>query len=46
MNNLIIKFSSMVAALALIVTGVGTNGCMFFMHQPKQPKGAEKLYKF
>lgn len=46
MKNLSIKFSGMIAALALMVTGVGVNGCMFIMHQPELPKGAEKLRKY
>jgi AgrD protein len=46
MKNLSIKLSGIVAALALMVTSVGVNSCMFIMHQPKQPKGAEKLRKY
>lgn len=46
MKNLIYKFGSAIAALALTVTAFNVNsGCMFLMHQPKLPEGAEKLSK-
>ena len=47
MKNLIVKFSGVIAALALMVTAVSANRvCMFVMHQPRLPEGAEKLRKF
>jgi len=46
MKNLSIKLSGMFAALSLIVAGYGVNSCMLIMHQPKLPKGAEKLRKY
>jgi AgrD protein len=47
MNNFIAKFGGLVAALAIMVTAVSANRvCMFIMHQPELPKGAEKLRKF
>ncbi|HBV69032.1 MAG TPA: cyclic lactone autoinducer peptide [Clostridiales bacterium] len=33
-------------SLAFTITSINVNTtCMFFMHQPKLPKGAEKLKK-
>lgn len=47
MNNFYAKFGGMIAALALMVTAVSANRvCMFVMHQPKLPAGAEKLRKY
>lgn len=40
------KISSYVAALALSVASANVNSCcMYVMHQPQMPKGAEKLKK-
>jgi AgrD protein len=47
MKNIMVKFAGVVASLALMVTAANVNmGCMFIMHQPKLPEGAEKLRKF
>lgn len=47
MNKLITRFGGIVAALALAVTTMNVNStCIFIVHQPKLPKGAEKLRKF
>lgn len=46
-KKFIMKFSGVIASLALMVTIANANSsCMFVMHQPKLPKGAEKLRKF
>jgi cyclic lactone autoinducer peptide len=46
-KKIIMKISGLVASLALMVTIANVNSsCMFVMHQPKLPKGAEKLRKF
>ncbi|MEW8973712.1 MAG: cyclic lactone autoinducer peptide [Tissierellaceae bacterium] len=47
MKRIILKFSGVMASLALVVTFVNVNSaCMFLAHQPEMPKGAEKLRKF
>jgi len=47
MKNFIVKFSGIIAALALMVTAANMNAaCMAIVHQPEMPKGAEKLRKF
>ncbi len=47
MRNLFIKFSGVIAALALMVTAANMNAaCLCIVHQPEMPKGAEKLRKF
>ncbi|MDD4565550.1 MAG: cyclic lactone autoinducer peptide [Eubacteriales bacterium] len=47
MKNLIVKFSGVIAALALMVTAGNVNHvCMVVIHQPRLPEGAEKLRKF
>jgi cyclic lactone autoinducer peptide len=47
LKRLIFKFGGAFASLALMVTALNMNlACMFIMHQPKLPKGAEKLRKF
>ncbi|QOX63366.1 cyclic lactone autoinducer peptide [Anoxybacterium hadale] len=47
MKNLMVKFSGMIAALALLVTATNVGiTCMAWAHQPELPKGAEKLRKF
>jgi len=44
MNKFIAKYAGVIAALALMVTAVNVNHiCMFVMHQPEMPEGAEKL---
>lgn len=46
MNKLTKKLSGQVASLALKVTALNANSaCVFLNHQPKLPKGAEKLKK-
>ncbi|HDK7155510.1 TPA: cyclic lactone autoinducer peptide [Clostridium botulinum] len=41
------KIGKVLASLALMVTAYNVNAaCMFYIHQPKMPKGAEKLRKF
>ncbi|SHI74133.1 cyclic lactone autoinducer peptide [Lutispora thermophila] len=47
MRKALIKFSGVIACLALFVTKMNVNtACTFLIHQPKLPKGAEKLRKF
>jgi AgrD protein len=47
MRNLMVKLSKAVACLALSVTTMNVNTtCICLIHQPKLPKGAEKLRKF
>ena len=47
MKKLVLKFGGLVASLALMVTTFNANvTCMFLVHQPKLPKGAEKLRKY
>lgn len=47
MKNIMLRFSGVVASLALMVTVLNTTqACFFIMHQPKLPEGAEKLRKF
>lgn len=47
MKRMILKFSGVLASLALAVTSLNVNTCcIFFLHQPKLPKGAEKLIKY
>ncbi|GLC77973.1 cyclic lactone autoinducer peptide [Lacrimispora brassicae] len=49
MKKLIVKYGSVIVALALIlmVTTLNANtACTFYAHQPKLPDGAEKLRKF
>jgi len=44
MKNLFAKYASVIAALALMVTAASVNHvCVFIMHQPELPEGAEKL---
>lgn len=44
MKNFMTKASTVVAALALVVTTVAVNSaCVFFMHQPELPEGADSL---
>lgn len=46
MNKIVKKLSTVVAALALLITsGIVNTGCLFLMYQPELPEGAEKLYK-
>lgn len=46
-NSLAVKFCEVAADLALKVTETNVNtACMLIAHQPKLPKGAEKLRKF
>ena len=47
MKKMILKLSGVVASLALVITSANVNSaCMFLVHQPELPKGAEKLRKF
>lgn len=47
LKKLVTKFSAAAAGLALMITALNVNtACMFVMHQPKLPKGAEKLSKY
>lgn len=44
MKNLIARYGGVIAALALMVTAMNVNrACMFVIHQPELPEGAEKL---
>lgn len=46
-KNLIFKFGSLVAGLALLVTTLNVNTtCAWLVYQPKLPEGAKKLRKF
>lgn len=47
MKSLIVKMSGLLAALALVITAANVNvACMYLVHQPKLPSGAEKFRKF
>lgn len=47
MKKALMKFSGVIASLALMVTVMNANTtCIWLIHQPKLPKGAEKLRKF
>lgn len=44
MKNWTMKLASVVASLALVVTATSANSlCLFWMHQPELPEGAEQL---
>lgn len=44
MKKLVMKLASVAASLALIVTATSANSiCLFWMHQPELPEGAEQL---
>ncbi len=46
MKKTIFRISKMVASLALVITAINVNStCMYLIHQPELPKGAEKLSK-
>ena len=47
MKKMLLKIAGIAASLALTVTAMSVNvACIFIIHQPKLPKGAEKLRKF
>lgn len=47
MKKLIVRFGSMLAALALVVTTIAANTtCTWVGFQPKMPDDAKKLRKF
>lgn len=47
MKKVTFKIGRIVASLALMVTALNVNStCMYLIHQPKLPEGAEKLYKY
>ncbi|EPY2277149.1 cyclic lactone autoinducer peptide [Clostridium sporogenes] len=47
MRSFKMKMGKVLASLALMVTAYNINAaCIFLVHQPKMPKGAEKLRKF
>lgn len=47
LKNMILKFGSAIASFALMITALNVNTtCYFLIHQPKLPKGAEKLRRF
>ena len=47
MRKTLVKFSGVIASLALMVTAMNVNTtCIWLIHQPKLPKGAEKLRRF
>lgn len=47
MKKIIMKFSAVIAGLALMITTMNVNTtCICLIHQPKLPKGAEKYRKF
>jgi cyclic lactone autoinducer peptide len=44
MKNFFVKYASVIAALALMVTAANVNSsCWLFAYQPELPEGAEKL---
>jgi cyclic lactone autoinducer peptide len=46
LKKLVLKFGSAIASFALMVTALNVNTtCYFLIHQPKLPKGSEKLRK-
>ncbi len=47
LKTIMIKFSGLFAAVALMITAATANAaCAFVMHQPEMPEGAKKLRKF
>lgn len=47
MKKTILKLSGILASFALMITAMNVNvTCMLFAHQPKLPKGSDKLRKF
>lgn len=47
LKKLMFKFGGIVAGLALTVTALNVNTtCIYLIHQPKLPKGSDKLRKF
>ncbi len=47
MNKFIMKFSGVVAAMALMVTAMNVNSaCIYLFNQPEIPEGAKSLRKF
>ncbi|MCR1934729.1 cyclic lactone autoinducer peptide [Clostridium tepidum] len=47
MKNFKTKIGKILATLALMITAYNVNAaCIFLVHQPKMPKGSEKLRKF
>ena len=47
MKKVLIKLGGVIASLALMVTAMNVNTtCICLIHQPKLPKGAEKLRRF
>lgn len=47
MKQFVLKMSSCLAAVALMVTSMNVNAtCALWIHQPKLPEGAKKFRKF
>ena len=47
MKKTIIKLCGIIASFALMIAAMNANvTCMFIAHQPKLPKGSDKLRKF
>ncbi|MGB4438354.1 MAG: cyclic lactone autoinducer peptide [Sedimentibacter sp.] len=47
MKKYVIKFGTILAGFALMITALNVNtACLFVAHQPILPTGAEKLRKF
>lgn len=47
LKKIIIRFSGIIASLALMVTSMNVNSvCILLAHQPKLPESANKLRKF
>lgn len=47
MKKFILKYSEIIAALALVVTTLTANStCVYCIHQPEMPKNSKKLRKF
>jgi len=45
MKSVIRKYGNVLAALALVVSGISAANCAFFFHQPKIPESVMKLRK-
>lgn len=47
MKKYVIKFGTILAGFALMITALNVNSaCLFVAHQPELPTGAGKLRKF
>lgn len=47
MKNFMLKFGTVIASFALLITNLNVNNtCLFVAHQPKLPEGAKSLSRF